>query len=318
MIDSTDLLDLIEERIAGLNLPSSLPGLYQPIRYTMESGGKRLRPMLLMASCQAMGVNPNEALNQAVGLEMFHNFTLLHDDVMDRADTRRGRPTVHAKWNDTTAILSGDTMLTLATQLMCMAPVEKLPRVMQIFNRTAIEVYEGQQMDMDFESRTDVSEAEYLEMIRLKTSVLLGCACELGALMADAGEVQIKGLYDFAENLGIAFQLQDDYLDTFGSTEVFGKEVGGDILNNKKTWLLIKALEEEPQEVAKVMAMPRSAAKVEAMTEIYNDLRLPALIHDLIDDYATRAIECLDTVNMSTVDSNWFAALTRSLSTRTS
>jgi geranylgeranyl diphosphate synthase type II len=318
MIDSTDLLDLIEERIAGLNLPSSLPGLYQPIRYTMESGGKRLRPMLLMASCQAMGVNPNEALNQAVGLEMFHNFTLLHDDVMDRADTRRGRPTVHAKWNDTTAILSGDTMLTLATQLMCMAPVEKLPRVMQIFNRTAIEVYEGQQMDMDFEARTDVSEAEYLEMIRLKTSVLLGCACELGALMADAGEVQIKGLYDFAENLGIAFQLQDDYLDTFGSTEVFGKEVGGDILNNKKTWLLIKALEEEPQEVAKVMAMPRSSAKVEAMTEIYNDLRLPALIHDLIDDYATRAIECLDTVNMSTVDSNWFAALTRSLSTRTS
>ena len=318
MIDSTDLLDLIEERIANLNLPASLPGLYEPIRYTMESGGKRLRPMLLLASCQALGVSAHEALNQAVGIEMFHNFTLLHDDVMDRAETRRGRPTVHAKWNDTTAILSGDTMLTLAGQLMAMTPVEKLQQVMQIFNRTAIEVYEGQQMDMDFEQRNDVSEAEYLEMIRLKTSVLLGCACELGALMADAGDVQRKGLYDFAENLGIAFQLQDDYLDTFGSTEVFGKEVGGDILNNKKTWLLISALRQAPDAVTQVMQMERSRAKVEAMTAIYNELRLPALIHDLIDEYATRAIECLDTVNMSTVDRNWFAALTRSLSTRKS
>ncbi len=316
MIETSSLQSLIEHAVEELPLPARLPGLYDPIRYTMEGGGKRLRPLLLLASCQAFGVSPEEAVNQAVGVEMFHNFTLLHDDVMDRADTRRGRPTVHVKWNDTTAILSGDTMLTLATELVSRCPAEKLPQVLGLFNSTAMQIYEGQQMDMDFERRNDVTVPEYLEMIRLKTSVLLGCACSMGAMMADAGQQSLKAIYDYAVNLGIAFQLQDDYLDTFGDPATFGKETGGDILNDKKTWLLITAMAEAPQRVAPWLGAERSEAKIQAMKEIYDDLRLPARIHDLIEQYAAEAVLRLDDVSMSSADRQWFTDLTNSLSAR--
>jgi geranylgeranyl diphosphate synthase type II len=318
MIETEYLQSMIEDEIARLPLPTNLPGLYDPISYTMQCGGKRLRPLLLLASCQACGVKADEALSQAVGLEMFHNFTLLHDDVMDRAETRRGRPTVHVKWSDTTAILSGDTMLTLATQLVAKAPAEKLADVLDLFNRTAIQIYEGQQMDMDFEQRTDVTVDEYMEMIRLKTSVLLGCACAMGALMAHASEATRNAMYDFAMNLGLAFQLQDDYLDTFGDSATFGKTVGGDILNDKKTWLLITAMAEAPAEVAPWLGadVERSQRKVDAIKAVYEKLNLPGRIHELIDNYAAAAIAALDAATISAADREWFAALTLKLSTR--
>lgn len=315
MISTEHLLNLIEQAKGNLGLPDCLPGLYDPIRYALQGGGKRLRPMLVLASCQACGVDPQEAINQAWGLEMFHNFTLLHDDVMDRADTRRSRPTVHVKWNEATAILSGDAMLTLATQLMARCPDEKLPAMLRLFNSTAIKVYEGQQMDMDFEARTNVSVDEYLEMIRLKTAVLLSCACQAGAMMAHASDITSESLRSWAENVGMAFQLQDDYLDTFGSADTFGKTPGGDILNDKKTWLLITAEAEAPDLILPLLGS-RSVDKVKVVTEIYRSLNLAARIHLLIDHYTTLANEALDDANISAASREWFTSLTASLSTR--
>lgn len=210
-------------------------GLYKPIVYGLEQGGKRLRPVILLAACDAVGGDSAKALPQAAAIEMYHNFTLLHDDVMDKADLRRGKPTVCNKWDDNTAILSGDTMLTLATQLVVdgVEP-QKAMRLLKEFNETAIGVYEGQQYDMEFEARTDVTIGEYMEMIRLKTSVLLAGAARIGAVMGDADERNANALYDFAVNLGLAFQLQDDWLDVYGDPDVFGKAIGGDIMNNKK------------------------------------------------------------------------------------
>lgn len=210
-------------------------GLYKPIVYGLEQGGKRLRPVILLAACDAVGGDSAKALPQAAAIEMYHNFTLLHDDVMDKADLRRGKPTVCNKWDDNTAILSGDTMLTLATQLVVdgVEP-QKAMRLLKEFNETAIGVYEGQQYDMEFEARTDVTIDEYMEMIRLKTSVLLAGAARIGAVMGDADERNANALYDFAVNLGLAFQLQDDWLDVYGDPDVFGKAIGGDIMNNKK------------------------------------------------------------------------------------
>ena len=219
-------------------------GLYEPIVYGLEQGGKRLRPVILLAACDAVGGDSAKALPQAAAIEMYHNFTLLHDDVMDKADLRRGKPTVCNKWDDNTAILSGDTMLTLATQLVVdgVEP-QKAMRLLKEFNETAIGVYEGQQYDMEFEARTDVTIDEYMEMIRLKTSVLLAGAARIGAVMGDADERNANALYDFAVNLGLAFQLQDDWLDVYGDPDVFGKAIGGDIMNNKKTFMLINAMQ---------------------------------------------------------------------------
>lgn len=316
MIETENLQKLIQDGIDSLSFPPNLPGLYEPISYTLQAGGKRLRPLLVLAACKACDVNPEEAINQALGIEMFHNFTLLHDDVMDRAETRRGRPTVHMKWNTATAILSGDTMLTLATQLISRCPDDKLPEVLGLFNRTAIEIYEGQQMDMDFESRNDVSVVEYLEMIRLKTGVLLGCAVAIGAVMAHASSQTVRALYDFGVNLGLAFQLQDDFLDTFGDTETFGKTVGGDILNDKKTWLLIMAQSEAPAEVNRWLGAPRSAEKIESVTEIYRSLDLHNRIHQLIEEYTVAALDSLAEASLPAQASQWFEELTSGLTNR--
>ena len=316
MISTENLLNLIEQAKENLGLPDSLPGLYEPIRYTLSAGGKRIRPLLCLASCQACGVDPEEAINQAWGIEMFHNFTLLHDDVMDKADTRRGRPTVHRKWNEATAILSGDTMLTLATQLIARCPDEKLPQMLRLFNSTAIKIYEGQQMDMDFEERSDVTVSEYLEMIRLKTAVLLSCACEAGAIMAHSSTSTLNALSRWAENVGMALQLQDDYLDTFGDAEVFGKTPGGDILNDKKTWLLISAMSEAPDAIMPLLGSQRTQAKIDAVTEIYKSLNLPARIHEQMDRYTTLASEALAEANIPQAARDWFTSLTASLSAR--
>ena len=233
---------MVDDTLAALPLECEPQGLYAPIRYVLSLGGKRIRPVLMLMAYNLYREDVKPCLMPAIGLETYHNFTLLHDDLMDRAEMRRGKACVHRKWNDNTAILSGDNMLVLAFQYMMQCDEAKMPAVMRIFARTAIEIDEGQQYDIDFETRNDVTEAEYIEMIRLKTSVLLACALQIGATLAGASEKDTQALYRFGENLGLAFQLQDDYLDVYGDPKVFGKKIGGDILCDKKTFMLINAL----------------------------------------------------------------------------
>jgi len=312
MLDYNHYLTLVREAIEGLDFPAQPRGLYEPIEYTLDCGGKRLRPVLALAACDAMGKDPSAAINQAMAIEMFHNFTLLHDDVMDHADVRRGRPTVHVKWDERTAILSGDAMLTKAAMLLGINVGEtRLKPAMDLFNTTAMYIYEGQQYDIDFESRLDVTVEEYMEMIRLKTSVLLGCAASMGALMADADSETQARFYKYGENLGLAFQLQDDYLDTYGDPATFGKAIGGDILNDKKTWLLITALNEDKS--GKVKALLGQAEnpleKIEKMREGYNSLGLPERIHELISKYVDSAVKCLDNIGLAPEARSFFVDL---------
>ena len=301
MKEYSEYLQIIKDAISNLRLPEQPAGLYDPIRYTLDCGGKRLRPVLTLAACEAMGKEPMTAIHQAIAIEMFHNFTLLHDDVMDKADVRRGRPTVHIKWNEETAILSGDAMLTTSTMLLAVKAGEQLAQALELFNGTAMNIYEGQQYDMDFESRNDVTVEEYMEMIRLKTSVLLGCACAMGALMAGAPfETQVR-FFDYGVNLGLAFQLQDDYLDTYGNPETFGKAIGGDILNDKKTWLLIMAMNEDTTGTARSLLGDNTnpEEKISKVREVYNALNLPERIHELISAYIDTAIKNLDNIELS-------------------
>lgn len=313
-----EYLQMVKDAISNLRLPKQPIGLYDPIRYTLDCGGKRLRPVLTLASCQALGKDPISAIHQAIAIEMFHNFTLLHDDVMDKADVRRGRPTVHVKWNEETAILSGDAMLTTSVMLLAVKCGEHLPQALELFNGTAMNIYEGQQLDMDFESRTDVTVEEYMEMIRLKTSVLLGCACGMGALMADAPfETQVR-MFDFGVNLGLAFQLQDDYLDTYGDPDTFGKSIGGDIINDKKTWLLIMALNEDRSGTIKSLlgATENPASKIETVRAIYNRLNLPERIHELISAYIDSAIKSLDHIELGPEARSFFMDIALKSATR--
>lgn len=319
-----DYLDLVNQEIAAIPYPEQPEQLYAPIHYTMSQPGKRLRPVLALMACEAAGGDIAKAIKPAVGLELFHNFTLLHDDVMDRADVRRGEPTVHRKWNDNVAILSGDAMLTLATQYMCSVPAKHLPQVMELFNRTAMEIYEGQQWDMDFENRHDVKQDEYVEMIRLKTSVLLGCACQLGAIMADAPEQQAQALYDMGMNLGLAFQLQDDALDVWGDESSFGKAIGGDIACNKKTFLLINAMQratgDDQLELCRWLNDPEAirSEKVKAVTALYERLGLRQLSDQAIAQYNARAIDALQRANLPEEAHDQFVALINRLVTRNS
>lgn len=237
-------LELIKEQAAQFAESNNSQSLYQPISYLMSLGGKRLRPALALLACQAFGGNEEDALSAALGIEVFHNFTLMHDDIMDNAPLRRGKETVHEKWNVNTAILSGDAMLVQSYQLMAKSPPALLPLVLERFSATALEVCEGQQLDMEFEERMDVTIDEYLEMIRLKTSVLLAASLEIGALIGGASSEDASLVYKFGESLGIAFQLRDDYLDAFGEEDKVGKQIGGDILADKKTFLLINAWNE--------------------------------------------------------------------------
>lgn len=275
-------------------------GLYEPIVYGLEQGGKRLRPVILLAACDAVGGDSDKALPQAAAIEMYHNFTLLHDDVMDKADLRRGKPTVCNKWDDNTAILSGDAMLTLATQLVVdgVEP-QKALQLLKVFNETAIGVYEGQQYDMEYESRNDVTIAEYMEMIRLKTSVLLAGAARIGAIMGDADDAQARAIHDFAINLGLAFQLQDDWLDVYGDPDVFGKAIGGDIMNNKKTYMLINAMQKaegsDKEELCFWLGNKSAypGEKIAGVTGIYDRLGIGSICLDAVADYSRKAIESL-------------------------
>ncbi len=234
--------ELIEKEIEAIDLPVSPDNLYAPLRYFMALGGKRLRPVLTLLGAELFGLEKEKVIKAATAIEVFHNFTLIHDDIMDEAPLRRGKATVHEKWNQNIGILSGDVLFVKAYQLICEQGSEHLAEVMELFNRTAIEVCEGQQMDMDFESRSDVTEEEYIEMIRLKTSVLLGCALEMGSILSGASLSDRKLIYDFGQHIGIAFQIKDDILDLYADPEKFGKQVGGDVISNKKTLLNVKGI----------------------------------------------------------------------------
>lgn len=310
---------IVESAIAGIEYPVTAHRLFEPIKYTLESGGKRLRPVLLMSVFAALSRrDASEAVNQALAVEMFHNFTLLHDDVMDNADLRRGRPTVHRRWNENAAILSGDTMLTMASQLLARCPDEKLPELLRVFNDTAIGVYQGQQLDMEFERRNDVTVAEYLEMIKLKTSVLLAGACELGAVMAGASAEDREHLYNYGLALGIAFQLRDDWLDTYGDPAIFGKEIGGDIINRKKTWLLITGLAESDGELAAILDEDlEPGERVEQVRRLFDSLDLSDRLGKLAAEYSAKAVDELSGVGMDNDARKFFESLAVKAATRT-
>ena len=314
-----EYLDAVNQAIAAIPYPASPDQLYEPIAYHMALGGKRVRPVLTLMACDAMGGDSALAIDAALGLEMFHNFTLLHDDVMDNADVRRGKPTVHCRWNDNTAILSGDTMLTIATQYIARTANWQ---VMDLFNKTAIEIYEGQQWDMDYENRNDVSVDEYINMIRLKTSVLLGCALKTGALIADADEQQANLIYEAGVNMGLAFQLRDDVLDVWGNPETFGKEIGGDIMNNKKTFLLINTMQlaqgDDADELRHWLNDQYAIRddKVRGVTSLYERLGVRQLAEDAITRYNDRAVAAFSQLKISDDDKSAFIALANRLSGR--
>ena len=301
MISAESLATYFNDYISNPDfMPSEPNGLFEPVSYMLGSGGKRLRPVLLLATCEALGSDFRRAMGQAVAVEMFHNFTLLHDDVMDRSDMRHGRPTVHRRWNEATAILSGDAMLTMAQMWVMRADARMAQELANTFNLVAMDVYRGQQYDMDFEARNDVSVNEYIEMIRLKTAVLLAGSCLLGATVAGASESVCEAMWRYGINLGLAFQLQDDYLDTFGDSAVFGKPIGGDIACGKKTWLLINAMTaDDSGELEQAMALTDRNAKVEAVRNIYVAHNLHNRCRELINDYTRKALAALDEVEMS-------------------
>ncbi|MDE5555680.1 MAG: polyprenyl synthetase family protein [Muribaculaceae bacterium] len=310
MLSPEIIADKVTEAVASISYPEKPIGLYAPIAYTLESGGKRLRPQLTLAVCSALGCDVDRAIDAALGIEIFHNFTLLHDDVMDSADLRRGRLTVHKRWNNNTAILSGDAMLTMAVQYIAKTPAGVMPEAMKLFNRTAMEVYEGQQYDMDFENSNDVTVEQYIEMIRLKTSVLIGCACRLGAIVADASEDVADAFYDYGVNLGLAFQLRDDWLDTYGDPLIFGKQIGGDIINAKKTWLLINAISEKREELLDILAEDlEPEERVRQVREVYDRLNLSDRCRDLITKYSQKAISSLDKVKLDADAREYFVSL---------
>lgn len=304
MFTTSELLDKINSHIRGLAFTRRPQGLYEPVSYVLSLGGKRLRPLLMLMAYNLYKEDVDSILSPATGIEVYHNYTLLHDDLMDHADRRRGKPTVHKVWNENTAILSGDAMLVLAYQFMAACEPVYLKEVMDLFSLTALEICEGQQMDMEFESRKDVTDVEYLEMIRLKTSVLLAGSLKMGAILAGASTEDAQSLYDFGINLGVAFQLKDDLLDVYGNPEVFGKNIGGDILCNKKTYLLIKAFERADEQQRRALAFWVDAdayvpeKKIAAVTSLYNEIGVKTLCESLIEEYTFRARAALLSVSV--------------------
>ncbi|WP_457617332.1 polyprenyl synthetase family protein [Lutibacter sp.] len=278
--------------------------LYEPISYILKLGGKRLRPVLTLMSCELFGGKSSEAYDAALAIEMFHNFTLIHDDIMDNASLRRGNSTVHTKWDLNTGILSGDALMIMAYQSCENYPPHLFKKLLLLFSKTALEVCEGQQLDIDFEDREDVSLDEYLKMITYKTSVLVAAALQMGALIANASENDISCIYDFGLNIGIAFQLQDDYLDTFGNAETFGKKIGGDILENKKTFLYLKTLEvananDKNELISLYHLKDLNEQKIEAVTKLFTKNNIPAITKNEIAHYTEKAFDSLKKLSVS-------------------
>ena len=304
MFTASELLEKINSHIADLKFTRTPQGLYDPVSYVLSMGGKRIRPVLMLMAYNLYKEDLARIYGPATGIEVYHNYTLLHDDLMDRADRRRGKETVHKVWNDNTAILSGDAMLVLAYRFMAQCPVDCLKEVMELFSLTALEICEGQQMDMEFELRKDVREEEYLEMIRLKTGVLLAASLKIGALLGGASAEDAGHLYDFGMNLGVAFQLKDDLLDVYGDVAVFGKNIGGDILCNKKTYMLIKAFEHaddiQLQELnAWIDAKSfEPAEKIAAVTGLYDQIGIKEICEQKMAEYSERAMVDLSAVKV--------------------
>lgn len=297
--------NLVEKRIERINYLKSPQNLYDPISYTLKNAGKRIRPILTVMACDMFSENIEDAINPAIGIEVFHNFTLLHDDIMDQAPVRRGKPTVYKKWDANTAILSGDTMMVEAFKFVSDAPDYCLRQILKLFSDVSIGVCEGQMYDMEFESRDDVQIDEYIEMISLKTSVLIAGALKVGALVGKASGEDAENIYQFGLNLGIAFQLLDDWLDVYSDPKVFGKKTGGDIVANKKTYLLISALENASGQQKKdlegwlLKTTFNEDEKVEAVKNIYSNLDIDKLVLNKAKDYSDLAFEYLEKINVS-------------------
>ena len=296
---------LINDRITEIDFQKEPNELYAPIAYTLNQGGKRLRPALCLMACDMFGGNIDEAINPAIGIEIFHNFTLVHDDIMDNAPIRRGKETVCNKWNTNIAILSGDTMMTIAYDYIMKAPPSVRSDVFAIFNKTAIEVCEGQQYDMNFETQQDVSINDYIEMIQLKTAVLLAGSLKIGAIIGGADKTDAEKIYRFGVNIGLAFQLKDDLLDVFSDEEKFGKKNGGDIVTNKKTYLYLKAFE-----LAKGRAFDSlwyyfnkdfkdDSVKINGVKEIYEELKIKELTQQAMDKYYRQALKYLEKIKVN-------------------
>jgi geranylgeranyl diphosphate synthase type II len=302
---SAEILQKVNGALSALSYDRQPASLYEPISYVLSMGGKRLRPVLMLLSYQLYREQPDDIMMQALGLETFHNYTLLHDDLMDGADMRRGHQTVHRRWNDNKAILSGDAMLIMAYRLMAQCSADKLPQVMQLFSETALEIMEGQELDVSFETRNDVSEEEYIEMIRLKTSVLLACALKMGALLADAPQEDAQLLYRIGERVGLAFQLQDDLLDVYGDPKVFGKAIGGDIAQNKKTYMLINAFNRANDgQRAELTRWVQTTdfdrqEKVAAVTRLYDEIGIRSLCEAKIEAYFAEATQLLNQLGVA-------------------
>ncbi|MEE4197697.1 MAG: polyprenyl synthetase family protein [Bacteroidales bacterium] len=299
-----DFQHIIHEALSVEKIVKEPQTLYDPINYTLESGGKRIRPALVLLACNLFTEDVQKAIRPALGLEVFHNFTLLHDDIMDHAEIRRGIPTVHKKWDENTAILSGDAMLIKAYDYFLEVDSPNFREILKVFNQTALEVCEGQQYDMEFEMRDQVAEKEYLRMIELKTSVLLAGALKIGALLGDAPAVDADLLYEYGRHLGLAFQLQDDLLDVYGDEKVFGKQIGGDIVSNKKTFLLVKAFELAGEDDLNLLEywMQKEPAereeKIIAVTRIYDQLNIQEITREKILSLTQNALNILDRVEV--------------------
>jgi len=303
MFTLTQLQELISEKIKLLNFDKEPKGLYEPINYTLAAGGKRIRPIMVLAGCNLFSETVESAIPVALAFEIFHNFTLLHDDIMDNSPVRRNKKTVHVKWNSNTAILSGDAMMIEAYDLLSNLPPDLLGKTLKLFNRTALEVCEGQQYDMDFETKELVSEEDYLKMIKLKTSVLIAGALKAGAIVGGANDKDADLIYNFGLNIGLAFQIQDDLLDTYADTAVFGKKTGNDILTGKKTFLLINALQKaKPKmfEELKMLIKNKNITddeKIHSIIKVYNILNIKEITKTKVREYHQKAIKYLENIS---------------------
>ncbi len=303
-LTSNEILQMVNQYLDQLPYDRQPASLYEPVKYVLSLGGKRIRPVLMLLGYNLWQEQPEKILMPACGIETYHNYTLLHDDLMDNADVRRGHETVHRRWDANKAILSGDSMLVLAYQRMQQVPADKLQQVMDLFTVTALEIGEGQEYDMAFETRNDVTEEEYIEMIRLKTSVLLACALKIGALLADAPQEDADRLYRLGEQVGLAFQLQDDLLDVYGDPKVFGKAIGGDITSNKKTYMLINAVnranDRQRQELDRWLTATSfdRQEKVCAITRLYDEIGIRQLCEEKINHYFELARKTLAEINV--------------------
>ena len=305
MYNPPELKDLVERALINLSYNSEAGKLIDPVKYILSIGGKRLRPVLALIACNLFNDKIDEAVLPAAGLEVFHNFTLVHDDIIDQALVRRNFPTVHSKWNTNQAILSGDVMAFIANDCILQTPSRYLSKVFKVFNKAAIEVCVGQQLDIDFEKATIVSKDEYLRMIELKTGALMAASAKIGAIIGGADDKDSELLYDFGRNLGLAFQMQDDILDVYGDAKVFGKVQGGDIVTNKKTFLLVKALEIASVEQFKLLQEQISQkdfdpeTKIKKVTELYDQLNIKSTTENVANDYINTAFDLLEKIGVS-------------------